>query len=127
MTTDPTSTTPPSTSASAVKAAVKPPLTAEQQTALTHLHVVAQQFESLFVNMLFKSMREASPQTSITGGKLSSAEETFTQMLDEKRAEALSKTGSFGIAKLLESQLRESVLANPAQAAKSRAAADGIL
>jgi flagellar protein FlgJ len=127
MTTDPTSTAPRSATATQAPAAAKPPLTAEQQAALAHLHVVAQQFESLFVNMLFKSMREASPQTSITGGKLSSAEETFTQMLDEKRAEALSKTGSFGIAKLLESQLRDSVLANPAQAAKARSAADGIL
>jgi Rod binding domain-containing protein len=108
-------------------AAAKPALTAEQKLALKHLHAAAQQFESLFVNMLFKSMREASPQTSITGEKLSPAETTFTEMLDEKRSEALAQTGAFGIGKVLEDQLKESVLANPAQAAKARTAPDGVL
>jgi len=108
-------------------AAAKPALTDEQKAALKHLHAAAQQFESLFVNMLFKSMRAASPQTSITGEKLSPAETTFTEMLDEKRSEALAQTGSFGIAKVLEDQLKASVLANPEQAAKARSASDGIL
>jgi flagellar protein FlgJ len=119
-------------SSAVLKAAVPPSadakaLTDEQKAALKHLHVAAQQFESLFVNMLFKSMRAASPQTSITGEKLSPAETTFTEMLDEKRSEALAQTGSFGIAKVLENQLKDSVLANPAQAAKARSASDGIL
>ena len=108
-------------------AAAAKPLTDEQKAALKHLHAAAQQFESLFVNMLFKSMREASPQTSITGEKLSPAETTFTEMLDEKRSEALAQTGAFGIGKVLEDQLKESVLANPAQAAKARMAPDGVL
>jgi Rod binding domain-containing protein len=33
-------------------------------------------------------------------------------MLDEKRADAIAKTGQFGIAKMVESQLRASVLAS---------------
>lgn len=111
----------------AVPAKPKPPLTAEQQTALKHLHVVAQQFESLFVNMLFKSMRAASPQTSITGEPLSPAETTFTEMLDEKQSEKLAETGAFGIGKILEQQLRSSVLADPTQAARSRMAPDAVL
>jgi hypothetical protein len=114
-------------SAAGASAAAKPPLTAEQTLALKHLHATAQQFESLFVNMLFKSMRAASPQTSITGEKLSPAETTFTEMLDEKRSESLAETGAFGIGKILEDQLRSSVLANPAGAAKARLAPDGIL
>jgi hypothetical protein len=105
----------------------KPELTAEQKLALKHLHETAQQFESLFVNMLFKSMREAAPQTSITGDKQSPAETTFTEMLDEKRSESMAQTGAFGLAKVLEDQLKASVLANPSQAAKSRVAPDGIL
>ena len=112
---------------SAAAAAAKPPLTAEQKAALKNLHATAQQFESLFVNMLFKSMRAASPQTSITGGELSPAETTFTEMLDEKRAESIAQTGAFGIGKVLEDQLKASVLANPAQAAKARLAPEGIL
>jgi flagellar protein FlgJ len=127
MKTESSSTLPEAGSSAPAAAAAKPALTAEQKAALKHLHTVAQQFESLFVNMLFKSMREASPQTSITGEKLSPAETTFTEMLDEKRSEALAQTGSFGIAKVLEDQLKASVLANPAQAAKARSAADGIL
>ncbi len=105
----------------------KPALTAEQKLALKHLHETAQQFESLFVNMLFKSMREAAPQTSITGEKQSPAETTFTEMLDEKRSESMAQTGAFGLAKVLEDQLKASVLANPSQAAKSRVAPEGIL
>jgi flagellar protein FlgJ len=108
-------------------AIAKPPLTAEQTAALKKLHVAAQQFESLFVNMLFKSMRAASPQTSITGGELSPAETTFTEMLDAKRSEKIAETGAFGIGKILEDQLRESVLADPSRAAKARLAPDGVL
>jgi flagellar protein FlgJ len=113
--------------ASALPAATKPELTAEQKAALKHLHEAAQQFESVFVNMLFKSMRAASPQTSITGDKESPAETTFSEMLDEKRSESIAQSGAFGIGKLLENQLKDSVLANPAQAAKARVAPEGIL
>jgi flagellar protein FlgJ len=102
-------------------------LTADQTAALKHLHTVAQQFESVFVNMLLKSMRAAVPQTSITGGKQSPAESTFTEMLDEKRSESIAQTGSFGIAKILEDQLKNAVLADPSQAAKARVAPDAIL
>jgi flagellar protein FlgJ len=111
----------------AAAAAAKPPLTPVQKTALAHLHTVAQQFESLFVNMLFKSMRAASPQTSISGEPLSPAETTFTEMLDEKQSEKMAETGAFGIGKILENELRATVLADPAQAAKARLAPDAIL
>ena len=37
------------------------PLTNTQQQALAKLHQAAQQMESLFVDMLFKEMRKASP------------------------------------------------------------------
>ena len=65
--------------------------------------------ESLFVDMLFKEMRKSAPTTSLTG-KVSNAEQTFGEMLDEKRAEELAKNGSLGIGKVLEEQLRGSVL-----------------
>lgn len=112
---------------SAARAVPPVELTATQKTALKHLQTAARQFESLFVNMLFKSMRAAVPQTSITGEKLSPAETTFTEMLDTQRSEAIAQTGSFGIAKILEDQLKASVLANPAQAANSRIAPQGAL
>ncbi len=88
------------------------PLTADQQKALQKLHQTAQQMESLFVDMLFKEMRKSAPQGSLTG-KPSQAEETFADMLDEKRAESLATTGALGIGKVLEQQLRASVLGRP--------------
>jgi Rod binding domain-containing protein len=103
-----------------------PPLTAEQQEALKRLHSAATQLEATFVNMLFTSMRESAPETSITG-KVSNAEKTFGDMLDEKRSEAMAQTGSLGIAKIIEQQLRASVLANPAASAKARVLREGDL
>jgi flagellar protein FlgJ len=95
------------------------PLTNQQQQALSKLHGAGQQMESLFVDMLFKEMRKSAPSTSLTG-KTSNAEETFEAMLDEKRSEALSKTGSLGIGKMLEQQLRGAVIADPGSAASAR-------
>jgi flagellar protein FlgJ len=95
------------------------PLTNEQQDALKKLHQAAQQMESLFVDMLFKEMRKSAPPMSLTG-KTSNAEATFSDMLDEKRAEALSTSGSLGIGKILEQQLRASVIAEPGTVARAR-------
>lgn len=85
------------------------PLTASQQQALAKLHQTAQQMEALFVDMLFKEMRKTTPQESLTG-KPSQAEQTFGEMLDSKRAEQLATTGSLGIAKVIEEQLRSAVV-----------------
>ena len=93
----------------AAGAATTAPLTNEQKQALAKLHQTAQQMESLFVDMLFKEMRKSAPQGSLTG-KPSQAEQTFGDMLDEKRAESLASTGSLGIGKVLEDQLRAAVL-----------------
>ncbi len=84
-------------------------VTAAQQQQLAKLHDAAQQMEALFVDMLFKEMRKTAPSMSLTG-KPSNAEQTFGEMLDEKRAEELAKTGSLGIGKILEAQLRSSVI-----------------
>jgi flagellar protein FlgJ len=114
------------TSTIGLAAAKKPaPLTPDQQAALKRLHVAAQQFESVFVDMLFKEMRKTAPPVSLTGEGPSNADEMFNDMLDEKRAEAASKTGSFGIAKMLESQLKASVLANPQAALRTRRIGEG--
>lgn len=90
---------------------VKTPLSAQQQRALARLHQAATQFEGIFLDMLFKAMRDTVPHESIFG-KTSAAQDTFQQMLDEQRAQEVAKTGSFGIARILEQQLRASVLAD---------------
>ncbi|HTD32715.1 MAG TPA: rod-binding protein [Candidatus Elarobacter sp.] len=114
---DPTSSNP-SRSALTGQAGGSANLTSEQQAKLSKLHQAAQQMESLFVDMLFKEMRKGSPSTSLTG-KVSNAEQTFSEMLDTKRAEELSKSGSLGIGKILEDQLRSAVLGDAGSAPRS--------
>jgi flagellar protein FlgJ len=87
------------------------PLTPEQTAALKKLHEAATQLEGVFVGMLFKEMHSDKPDSDIFG-KTSNAENTWEDMLDEKRADAIATTGSFGIAKMVERQLRESVIAS---------------
>jgi len=92
-----------------------PPLTADQQAALKKLHDAATQLEGVFVGMLFKEMHSTVSTDGIFGPQ-SNADKTWNDMLDEKRADEIAKTGSFGIGKMIESQLRASVLANPGTA-----------
>jgi Rod binding domain-containing protein len=91
------------------------PLTADQQAALKKLHDAATQLEGVFVGMLFKEMHSTVSTDGIFG-KQSNADKTWNDMLDEKRADEIAKTGSFGIAKMVESQLRATVLAEPGSA-----------
>ncbi len=61
----------------------------------------ATQFESMFVNMMMKSMRDASPQD----GPMDSQEtRTFTTMLDQQMSQKLAKRG-IGLADVLVRQL----------------------
>ena len=85
------------------------PLTDAQKAALAKLHTAAQQLEGLFINMLFKTMRESSPDTSITG-KVSESEKTFREMLDQQRADKLAQAGNLGLANMIEASLRASVI-----------------
>jgi Rod binding domain-containing protein len=88
------------------------PLTADQQAALKKLHAAAVQLEGVFVGMLFKEMHSTVPDDGIFG-KQSNADKTWQDMLDEKESDSIARTGSFGIAKIVEQQLRAQVLANP--------------
>jgi Rod binding domain-containing protein len=91
------------------------PLTADQQAALKKLHAAATQLEGVFVGMLFKEMNSTVPTDGILG-KQTNAEAMWKDMLAEKQADAIAQTGSFGIAKMVEKQLRAQVLGNPGTA-----------
>jgi len=106
-------------SAAAPQAQQSQQLTPQQQEALKRLHTAATQLEGVFLDMLFSAMRETVPKESIFG-KQSMAEETFGQMLDEQRSQAVAKSGSFGIARVLEQQLRSTVLADAARESKTQ-------
>jgi Rod binding domain-containing protein len=74
--------------------------------------------------MLFKEMHKSVDKDTIFG-KNTNADDTWQDMLDEKQADAIAKTGSFGIAKMVEKQLRNQVLGNPGSAPSMPAAVTG--
>src|SRR5437763_5730713 len=61
----------------------------------------ATQFESMFVGMMMKSMRDATPQDGMTD---SQETKTFTGMLDQQMSQKLAKRG-IGLADVLVRQL----------------------
>jgi len=93
--------------------------TPQQKAALEHLHTAATQLEGVFLDMLFSAMRETVPKQTIFGEQ-SNAEQTFQSMLDEQRSQQMAQSGSFGIAKVLEEQLKQSVLADASRESKTR-------
>jgi len=67
----------------------------------------AQQFEALFMQMVFKSMREAIPKSGLLD---SDSEKTYTSMLDQQLATSISKSGT-GLADVIARQLGRYVVA----------------
>lgn len=86
------------------------------------LKTVAKQFDAVFLQMMLKSMREATPQD----GPLDSRDSAqFTSMLDQQLAQAMSSKG-VGVADALIKQLaRNAGLAGGANAAGAGAGAAG--
>ncbi|MGF1726706.1 flagellar assembly peptidoglycan hydrolase FlgJ [Photobacterium nomapromontoriensis] len=68
------------------------------------LRAAAQQFEAIFTQMLFKSMRQAN-EAFESDLMSSSNSKFFEQMHDEQLASELSSTGSLGLADLIVQQL----------------------
>ena len=63
---------------------------------------VAQQFEAIFINMMLKSMREATDRSGLLD---SEATKTYESMFDQQLSTELSANGIFGIAQALQNQL----------------------
>jgi flagellar protein FlgJ len=63
---------------------------------------VAQQFEGLLLQMMLKSMRDATPQDGLMD---SDQTRFFTSIMDQQLAQDLSARGSLGFAKIIEQQL----------------------
>jgi flagellar protein FlgJ len=66
------------------------------------LKQVAQQFEGLLLQMMLKSMRDASPQDGLLDSDQS---RFFSSIMDQQLAQNLSAQGKLGFAKLIEQQL----------------------
>jgi flagellar protein FlgJ len=69
------------------------------------LKAVAQQFETVFMNMMLKSMRDATPQDGMFDNEQT---KMFTGMLDQQLAQNMSSRG-VGLANILVKQLSPSV------------------
>ncbi|MBO9515595.1 MAG: flagellar assembly peptidoglycan hydrolase FlgJ [Variovorax sp.] len=69
------------------------------------LRQVSRQFEALFMNMVLKSMREATPQSGLFG---SQSEKIYTSMLDQQLSQSLSGRG-VGLAEAMLAQLQRQV------------------
>lgn len=66
------------------------------------LHQAAQQFEGMLLQMMLKSMRDATPQDGMMDSDQS---RFFTSIMDQQLAQNLSSQGKLGFAKLIEQQL----------------------
>ena len=101
-------------SVSSVPVAGHPPVSDD-----TRLKKTALQMEGLFVQRLFVAMRETVPEDGVAAP--SSAESTFTSMLDEKMAEKVPSqwNGEHSLAQALYNQLRQRL--SPAAAAAATA------
>jgi len=72
------------------------------------LRRVVADFESVFLSMLWKSLRDTVPKGGLLGGSLSS--EMFQTMLDEKMSVEMAKAGGIGLARMMYRQLAPQVL-----------------
>lgn len=73
-----------------------------QQDPKAGLKQAAQQFESMFLQMVMKSMRDATPSDGLFN---SDATRFYTSVLDQQMAQQLGASGQLGFAGLIEAQL----------------------
>ena len=67
---------------------------------------VATQFESMFIQMMLKSMREALPKDGLFS---SNDMDTYTEMADQQIAVNMAESGGIGLADVIARQLRPPV------------------
>lgn len=68
------------------------------------LRAVANEFESVFVNLLMKQMRSTVPENDFFGG--GAAEKTWRELQDQELSRELATKGSFGVAEMVYDQLK---------------------
>jgi flagellar protein FlgJ len=84
-----------------------------RKTDKAGLEAAARQFEALFMNMMLKSMREATPQDSLMDNDQS---RLYVSMLDQQLAQSMSARG-VGLADMMVQQLSRGMSAEPADMA----------
>ncbi|BEP30229.1 rod-binding protein [Helicovermis profundi] len=74
----------------------------------SELKKVAEDFESIFINMMFKSMRGSSENKDGFIEK-SNARSMFESMYDEELSKVISKSGGFGISDMIYKSLNKNI------------------
>ena len=91
-----------------------------QQNQDKALKESAQQFEGLFIQMMMKSMREASTPMKDEDNE-SSARETFENMFDKEVSLQMSKRGAMGVADFMAKAVKQQIQPSTADMLKARA------
>lgn len=78
-----------------------------QQDPKAGIKDAAKQFEGMFLQMVMKSMRDATPADGLMN---SDATRFYTSVLDQQMAQQLGASGQVGFAKLIEAQLSRTML-----------------
>jgi len=86
------------------------------------LHEVAQQFESVFVTMMMKAMRDTLPKDGMFA---SSQMDTYQEMMDQQMALDLSRQDGLGLAAVIERQLSAASRYQPVDAGQTGDLANG--
>lgn len=87
------------------------------------LHAAAKQFEAIFTNMLFKSMRDANSAFESDMLK-SQSQDFYRQMMDDQMASEISSSGSLGLADMIVAQLSAGLPQDDSELAMRNAALD---
>lgn len=74
------------------------------------LKTAAHQFETQFINMMMKSMRDATPQNGLLDSEQS---KTFQSMMDQEVSQKIAAHGGIGLARMIERQLRQDTTSQP--------------
>jgi flagellar protein FlgJ len=81
------------------------------------LKAAAQQFETVFLNMMLKSMRDATPQDGMFDSEQT---KMFTGMLDQQLAQSMASSRGVGLAEIMVKQLSRTQAADsPAKASSA--------
>ncbi|MEO7717013.1 MAG: rod-binding protein [Capsulimonas sp.] len=88
-----------------------PPLTdAPHAKQPADLKKACQQFESYFLDLMFKEMRKSIPKSTLLKDE-GDQQQTFQELIDQKVSETMSDRGDFGLAKMMYTQLtREDIV-----------------
>ncbi|HQS02150.1 MAG: flagellar rod assembly protein/muramidase FlgJ [Halothiobacillus sp. 24-54-40] len=76
------------------------------------LKTVAQQFETQFISMMLKSMRDATPQDGLMDSQQG---QTFQGMMDKEVAQKIAAQGGIGLAGMIQQQLKQDTQPTPAE------------